>query len=368
MKLDKTWPIIILLTIMADISAQSQRVYREHLIYSEAINESRAIWISTPEEYNANDHDYPVLYILDAAYVFDYAIGTVDFLSNPFGYLPDMIIVGLPNTDRNRDFFTSIDLENERAPFVSFLQAEVVPFINENFRTNGFDMLYGWSSASNICTYLFATNPNLIDGYIESGTGIGKRMAAFLEDRTSDHNYNNKYLYALTEGNSPRAAASEKFKETINSINPDGLHSEFALDEESSHVDVLAKGLIEGLKFIFSDFYIPDSIVIQGTESFLKYYEMIDRNYDYDIIIPPGIFNESASILFHHDMGDEAIKLIEHGIRLHPKSVELYGTLGEIYLGKNETKTAAEYFQKALEHSNDTVNHLKFRALLKRLG
>ena len=215
--------------------------------------------------------------MLDGEYIFGYAKGLVDFHSNPFGYLPNMVIVSIPNTDRNRDLYVSLTPQDGYTDFIDFLEQELIPFVNKNYRTNGFDILYGWSSGASICTYLLANQPELFDAYIEGGSGIGSKTADMLAKQIPLHDYTGKYLYANTEGmkylNTPgqglRVGSLEKYSNLIDALNPKGLRWKIEVAENASHVGVLAKGLQDGLQFVFSDYFIPDSISTQGASQII---------------------------------------------------------------------------------------------------
>jgi len=77
-------------------------------IYSNILKEQRKIWIYTPTLTSGNYDStkrYPVLYLLDGDAHFTSVVGLVQQLSQANGntVLPEMIIVGILNTDRTRD-------------------------------------------------------------------------------------------------------------------------------------------------------------------------------------------------------------------------------------------------------------------------
>jgi predicted alpha/beta superfamily hydrolase len=67
-------------------------------VYSKILNEKRALLIHVPN--GSNDERYPVLYILDGEDHFNSAAGIVQQMA---GVIPDMIVVGITNTVRQRD-------------------------------------------------------------------------------------------------------------------------------------------------------------------------------------------------------------------------------------------------------------------------
>src|SRR4051794_11383779 len=75
-------------------------------VYSNILNEQRKIWIYTPDMTSGNlNQRYPVLYLLDGDGHFASVVGMIQQLSQVNGnnVYPEMIVVGIPNTDRTRD-------------------------------------------------------------------------------------------------------------------------------------------------------------------------------------------------------------------------------------------------------------------------
>ncbi|MEP2023363.1 MAG: alpha/beta hydrolase-fold protein [Reichenbachiella sp.] len=327
---------------------------KSRIIHSNLLNEDRLITIQLPDDYSTNEDSYGVLYVLDGEYAFDFAAGTVSFLSNTFGHMPPLIVVGIPNIDRLRDVNVRPNNQNNYAKFLKFIESELMSFVNENYRTNGFDILYGWSSAADVNFQFLAKNPNLFDAHIQSGTGIGPKNAAFLSEELPKHNYKNNYLYVGTEGSDPRAIGHKKYQNLVVKIAPRNLKYKFELMDSSSHVDVLGEAIYEGLKFIFNDFYIPDSVVLQGVTQIKNYYKSLDQNYNFQVKIPVGAFSESAGILFQ-SRPQEAINLLKYGLSIHPTSADLHGSLGEVYEYLDQKENATIYYQLAYEKSDSNL-------------
>lgn len=358
---------IVLLLSISTLNAQS---YTEnHVLKSDNLSESRAISVSLPFEYNLSDKSYPVLYVLDGEYIFSYAKGVVDFLTNDFGYLPEMIVVSISNTNRNRDLYVTLEKDGPYINFLNFLEHELFIFINENYRVNNFRIMYGWSSGSGICNYLLTIRPQLIDGYILSGSGIGPKTEEFIKSNISTTFYPDKFLYANAEDQEPRKSGLLRYQNLIDSLNPKGLATKFEILEQSGHVDVMAKGLDEGLRFIFSNFYIPDNLTLKGHKAIINYYNEISDLYGFNIEIPIGAINESVGILIQNKKNDDAIQLLNYGISIYPYSPTLYGVLGEIHQSASDLKLAKKYFEIAKEKSvDDPNNYLKYEALLNEIN
>jgi len=62
----------------------AQSYLEDHVFYSSSFSDERAITVALPNDYKQNIQTYPVLYVLDGEYIFNYAKGMVDFLTNKF--------------------------------------------------------------------------------------------------------------------------------------------------------------------------------------------------------------------------------------------------------------------------------------------
>lgn len=344
------------------------RLRQEHLIHSTTLSEDRIITVSLPSNYEACAENYGVLYILDGEYAFDYAEGSVAFLSNAFGHMPPLIVVSVPNIDRARDMYVTYNDEDDYVSFLNFIAQELMLFVNQNYRTNGFDILYGWSSASNINMQFLATNAELFDAHIQSGTGIGSKTSQFFLENLPAVKFENAFLYAATEGHGSRVAGHHRYEKLINDINPVGLKWKFELITTSSHVGNIADGIHRGLQYVFENYYIPDSVARQDFQSIMDYYTSIDTHYNFEVVIPVGAVIESAGLLFHNKKPKEAIRLLEYGMKLYPYSHDISGSLGEIYEYLNDRTQAAKYynisFQKSPKKSDAA---LKYDYLSKKM-
>jgi predicted alpha/beta superfamily hydrolase len=105
--------VLSLALVPLSASAQDQnrdvKIGEKFSIKSTVLNEERPYWIYLPPSYNERTYArqrYPVLYLLDGDAPFHSASGVVEFMSagiNRNLQIPEMIVVGVSNTDRARD-------------------------------------------------------------------------------------------------------------------------------------------------------------------------------------------------------------------------------------------------------------------------
>lgn len=148
-------------------------------VQSKELNEKRVLNIYLPEGYNAKDTaKYPVIYLLDGSADEDFIhiAGLVQFNSFPWiNGVPKSILVGIANTDRSRDYLfpTNIAHDKKLAPsaggsakFISFIEKELQPFVEKNYKANAEKTIIGQSSGGLLATEILLTKPALFNKYI----------------------------------------------------------------------------------------------------------------------------------------------------------------------------------------------------------
>jgi predicted alpha/beta superfamily hydrolase len=146
---------------------------------SAQLNEKRILNIYLPEDYEKDSSvKYPVIYLLDGSADEDFIhiVGLVQF--NSFAWIdrvPKSIVVGIATVDRRRDFTypTTIAADKEKYPttghsdkFIAFIEKELQPFIEKNYRTNNSKTIIGQSFGGLLATEILLKKPTLFDKYI----------------------------------------------------------------------------------------------------------------------------------------------------------------------------------------------------------
>lgn len=148
-------------------------------IHSEILNEDRHLWIHLPKDYEKGVGQFPVLFVLDGGYpeIFMEAVSSVYHLERSVDG-PDFIIVGVGNTDRNRDLLPEEVVGRKGSggaeDFCRFLSQELVPYFRLNYRTNYYNILYGGSTAGLFTTFAFLECPETFDAFIASSPLMGQ--------------------------------------------------------------------------------------------------------------------------------------------------------------------------------------------------
>ena len=228
-------------------------------IYSNVLHEERILLISLPEDYGKSDKTYPVLFKLDGDKEnFLQAFSAAFYLFDMTDNAPDPIIIGIENTDRNRDM-----LPDQKANyFIQFIHTELIPFVDRNYRTNGFRILCGQSLSSLFALYSFLEQPDIFDAYILGSFGFYKESLSVLFEnelkRNSDiKSIGTKYLFVgngKLDKNDPDGTITKRgdqFLELLKQTVPSSVMMKCKVYEEEGHVPYPT--IYDGLKWIYNN-------------------------------------------------------------------------------------------------------------------
>ena len=160
-------------------------------IQSKNLNENRQFIVNLPKYYKTSNKTYPVLYVLDGL-----QSNLIEAINVTNKLRTKMIIVAIPNTDRNRDMMpistSTYEVDNPKAEnFLSFIGNELIPDIEKNYRTNGTRTIRGRSLSGLFVMYAFLEKPELFDNYIGNSAGWYADMEYYFGALT-DKSFKNK--------------------------------------------------------------------------------------------------------------------------------------------------------------------------------
>lgn len=228
-------------------------------IHSTIINEDRKFIVSLPKDYQTDKKSYPVLYVLDGN-----ETGLLDAIVVTRKLRAEMIIVAIPNTDRDRDMMPlSTPTYEVKKPgatkFLSFIGNELIPHIEKNYRSNGKRTIRGTSLSGLFVMYAFLEKPELFDNYIGNSAGWYADMDTFfsaLADKAfrNKDQFNGKKLFVANSLADPFDPKKEvhnailEFSKKIKSELGEVLSFKYVTYDNYGHVPY--PSFYDGLKFI----------------------------------------------------------------------------------------------------------------------
>jgi predicted alpha/beta superfamily hydrolase len=133
-------------------------------IYSAILKEERTLLIYNPAENNKSSiQRYPVLYLLDGEEHFYATVGMIKQMNGVWG---DMIVVGITNTDRNRDLTPTINNISGGDNFINFVKNELIRHIDSIYPTAPYRIFSGHSLGGLTVINTLLNSTTLFNAYI----------------------------------------------------------------------------------------------------------------------------------------------------------------------------------------------------------
>ena len=235
--------------------AQSKIIYEEYNSYK--LDESRRLKIQLPRDYETNTEKvYPIVLVLDANYLFEPVAGNVDYFSY-WEDMPESIVVGIMQGDKRYDDCSYDDSNfmpaDTGADFFEFIGLELIPYIDENYRTAKFTIAIGHDFTANFINYYLFKDPPLFNGYINLSPDLAPLMDERIPERVPQ--IQSKIFYYLATGSDDIKDLRE-LAETLNTslkvINNKNFDYNFDNFNGATHYSLVARAIPSALEKIFS--------------------------------------------------------------------------------------------------------------------
>lgn len=330
-------------------------------IKSAILGEEVPVSIYLPADYHQSERRYPTIYILEDDLYNRAMTGVIDTRAR-LGSSPEMIVIGLGTPDRWRDFTPTragvpgqevIPSSGGGEKHRSFLVKELIPRIEDKFRTRPFRMIFGHSIAGlHAVTTIFgepglfgaciATSPSLWwDGETATETA-GKVLASRSESPR---------CIFIASGNEDETmqAPIRRFGEMLSKSAERDLRWKIASFPSADHQEVPLAAFNEALGFVFEGWALPADVSASGPEAVEAHYEGLSKRFGYKLDIPENVLNRLGYIAMNAGDLDGAISIFRRNVRTYPKSANVHDSLGEALLKKGETADALAQYFRALD-------------------
>jgi predicted alpha/beta superfamily hydrolase len=234
---------------------------QEAVLFSEILQEERVLRIRLPAGYEWSELSYPVLFVLDAEIdvPFHQSLEALGELEEE-GAIPEMILVGINNVDRNRDMFPTVLPHRPGSgggeAFLRFVLEELIPHIETEYRTDGARVLYGASNAGFFTVFALLREPEVFLAGIASSPMIGHAnefMLSLVGETPVPSIEDETFLYMIY-GENDAARCTEfvgPYQEILKSLEARAFRSELVMVPGQGHVP--EGSLRNGLLFVFGE-------------------------------------------------------------------------------------------------------------------
>lgn len=357
-------------------------------LYSEILGEDREYLVYLPASYDNETflpQNYPVLYILDGGAHYHSATGVIQFMSegiNGNRQIPEMIVVAIPNTNRNRDLtptHTIIGYAGEEVEFLessggadnflSFIKDELIPEIESEYRTMPLRTLVGHSFGGLLVSHALLNTPEIFDAYIAIDPSLwwdDQTLLRQAEEVFAGAHDRRASVYISLANNPDFGDGPEKLMENSGREFADILANAATADfrttleyyEAEDHGSVPLLSLYYGLLTVFEGFKIPLDVVAEDPNSISRYYRRLSDRLGIEILPAENYVNNIGYNLFLGALEDpdKAISVFQINVSNYPGSYNVYDSLAEAYWANGDHESAIEYYGKSLELNPDNDN------------
>ena len=328
---------------------------------SEILNEDRSIYVNLPESYTESTFRYPVLYLLDAEYEFHHTTGTISFLSGT-GKIPEVIVVGIVNTNRSRDLTPEAPNDEESKAFWGeiggadtfrrFIKEELIPFIDNTYRTIDYRLVRGQSFGGLFGIYDVLREDPIFDAYITTSPSVTWNENSLFKQLTqtdfTDKKFTKVYIGEAEfdwGGNTRIKDFSESMQEKIN----DDTYFKYDFFPGEGHYSLVFDATQKGLKFIYKNWMPSDSVMNSSDLSNLqRHYAKLTSEFGYQIDVPMDQIIRLANNQLRKKQYESGISIAKRNIELYPDQPQSYWHTGDAYYLGGNYEMALEYFKMAL--------------------
>ncbi|WP_434778077.1 alpha/beta hydrolase [Neisseria sp. Ec49-e6-T10] len=330
----------------------------KQIIYSQTLQEKRTYQVYLPSTYHDTQlqkTSYPVLYVLDAHIRFEEAITIVNLLHKTYPTIPEMIIVGIYNTDRTRDLtptkvlasqsdYRNVENSGGAAHFQTFLTQELRNEINKTYRTNGYNILSGHSFGGLFGLNVLLTEPQAFNAYLLADPSIwwdqGKWYQQLMNQWHKIH-FKNTNVFIAKANNSvaKKNHFSKQFEgDFCADLKQDKPHNRLLRIDcrnypEDNHGTVPVPAMIDGLKFVFANKNFSIKRSSTDINALQQAYQQVSHQTGF-------MFQPQESVLIllekwlatQQDKNNDLKILLNYHLQLYPKSPYAQKQMNEIQM------------------------------------
>jgi predicted alpha/beta superfamily hydrolase len=346
-------------------------------IWSPTLKENRKFLVYTPPSYSDTTYlpkRYPVLYLLDGDAHFHSVTGLLQILGtgiNGTFVLPEMIVVAIPNTNRTRDMTpTRTDRGADGKPqpalaasggmanFLAFIQTELIPRIERDYRTAPYRVFVGHSLGGITTIDALYTMPEAFNAYVAIDPSLWWDNRVLLKQARERFSKPGLAGRALFVGQANTISPGDttlnvhfnsiiQFNSILETFNQSGLRYSYKYYPNDSHGSVPMLAEYDALRFIFDAYNLSLAEAIERPAYLPDHFARASAALGYKIDPPEAMVDVIGHVALGRDT-TAALQLLEMNTTLYPTSANAVASLGDVWLAKKDTTKAVGYYEKAL--------------------
>jgi len=339
---------------------------------SKILAEDRRFIVHLPRGYEQQpSRRYPMMIVLDG----DAHAGLMAETLHMYrmrGAAPPVIVVGVANTDRTRDLTTThvddLPTSGGADNFISFLRDELMPYVDQEYRTNDYRIIFGHSFGGLLGVYALicqqdagfdaclAASPAL---YYDRGPTLRKIETMLAENPPQGP----KFVYLSMADELTYAEALDFLKDKFEG--EDWVRWQEKRYPDESHGSMTKRAIPDGVQALFAGWSMSRQTMNGGWKKVSAHYQKLSEQMGYQVLVPEMMANTLGyQELSRGDISD-ALEIFEWNTQTYPKSANVWDSLGEALLARGLKAEAVEQYRHVLTIDPNNANA---RSALRSLG
>jgi len=337
----------------------SQTIYEE--FQSAKLGSSRELKIQLPRNYEENTEKlYPIFIVFDGDYLFEPVAGNVDYYSY-WEDMPEAIVVGINQVNsRDEDIHysdqTYFPVESG-AKFFEFIGMELIPYIEDKYRTANFRVAVGHGETANFINYFLFKKEPLFNAYMALSPDLAMSMIDNLPTRLSE--LERKIFYYLataTNDIKPLREDANVLNTRLSALENKSVFFGFNEFDGPTHYSVPVHAIPNALESIFFVFqpiskkeYTERILTLEtsSVEYLNEKYEMINELFNLKKQVLINDFKAIAAAIEKNKAFEEYEALGKLARKEYPDTLLGNYYLGRFYEETGEPKKAMRTYKSA---------------------
>lgn len=288
----------------------------------------------------------------------------------------ETIIVTAPDGHKGLGELKTLAIEEQgNQKLLDYLEQDLLPAIDKNYRTNGFKILNGFTGNAGLGLYTLLNRPQLFNAYFVASPVLSKDFAYVIKDapkKLAAMQGKPRFLFMSTSdsGFEQRQLASFAKMETIIKTN-----SNQVLDYQIKRFDgsyymtqpVLATAY--AIEALFDDYHkvlaVDSDVSKQGTNAILTHYQYLsEQKYGFKVPATSSLIKLGDSFL--ETEPSKAVAVYKVAISDDPQAYIAYDAVAGAYAKQGEIELAIKYQALALDITDHPFYQNKYNNKLAK--
>lgn len=343
-----------------------------HTIESSNLNEQRTVVVQLPKSYQTQPNKrYPVIFRLDGAGNLPLINAVLERLQEN-DQAPEVIVVAIESTNRLRDFYPTVNKEPQgpvgegggAAKFLAFVEQELMPLVNKQYRTHDYRVIAGASAAGVFTLYAMQADPELFQAHIAYSPAVwwnygapAKSLNTFVTKAKSINSY--VYMNIGEEAGIMRERYDD-MQQTMQNSKVQNLRFKSDAFAGVSHNLTSAAGAFNAYHGLFLSKQMPLSALGDDVSSIDAYYQRLSQQWGEQIAPPDRAVRMLGYSLTDNQQFERAIEVFKYNIKNYPKSAYALSALSYGYEMQGNIRQALVQIEAAIAVADDSYPYLDY--------